>query len=78
MNIMLCSAVDSSNLQAKSACPRANFHSLTYLCLASHKRDICKQYRYRSDATKCGIRSGSILFVLNTGFSIKHANNCNN
>ena len=43
---------------------------LTHLCLASHKRDICKQWRHRSDAAECSVWSGSTLFSLNTGTSI--------
>ena len=48
-----------------------------YLCLASHKRDIGKHCRPRSDATECDIWSGSTLFSLYTGISTKHST-CNN
>ena len=39
-------------------------HLLTHLCLASHKRDIGKQCRPRSDAAECGVWSGSTLFAI--------------
>ena len=39
---------------------------LTHLSLTSHKRDIGKQRRPRSDAAKCGVWLGSTLFALNT------------
>ena len=52
--------------------------SLTHLSIMSHKRDICKQCRLRSDATEGGVWSGSTLFALNTFFLyIKHGNNKN-
>ena len=51
--------------------------NLTLLCLASHKWDNGKQSRPRSDAAECGVWSGSILFALNTGISIKYGNNKN-
>ena len=51
--------------------------SLTHFSLASHKRGIGKQCRSRSDAAERGVWSGSILFVLGTGISIKHGNNAN-
>ena len=34
------------------------------LCLVSHKKDIGKQCRPRSDAASCGVWPGSTLFVL--------------
>ena len=37
---------------------------LTHLSLASHKRDVRKQYEPRSDASERGIWSGSTLFAL--------------
>ena len=49
----------------------------THLCLASYKRDICKQCRPRSDAAKRGVWSESTLFPLNTGISIKYGINKN-
>ena len=49
-------------------------YRLTHLCLASHKRDICKQCRLRLDApeyrTQCLIRS--TLLALNSEISLKH------
>ena len=39
---------------------------LTHLYLASHKRDMCKQCRPRSDAAERGVWSGSTLFALNS------------
>ena len=50
---------------------------LTHLCLVSHKRDISKQCRPRSNAAECGVWSGSTLFALSTGISIKYGNNKN-
>ena len=50
---------------------------LTHLSLASHKRDIGKQCRPRSDAAECGIWSGSTLFALISEFSTKHNNDKN-
>ena len=49
--------------------------TLTHLCLASHKRDIGKQFRPRSDAAERDVWSGSTLFALIAGISIKHGNN---
>ena len=43
---------------------------LTHLSLASHKRDIGKQCRPRSDATERGVCPGGTLFPLNTGMYI--------
>ena len=51
---------------------------LTYLSLASHKRDTSKQCRPRSDAAERGVWSGSTLFALNSEISTKHDNNNNN
>ena len=45
---------------------------LTRLCLASHKMDIGKQCRTRSDATERGVLFGSKLFELNTRISIRY------
>ena len=56
-------------------CP--SFTLLTHLCLASHKWDIGKQCRLRLDAAERGVWSGSTLFALTTGLSIKHGNNQN-
>ena len=50
---------------------------LTHLCLASHKWDISKQCRPRSDAADRGVWSGSTRFALTTGISIKHGYNQN-
>ena len=49
-------------------------NNLTYLSLASYKRDIGKQRRPRSDVAERGVWSGSTLFALNTGNYIKHGN----
>ena len=49
--------------------------TLTYRCLKSPKRDIGKQCTSRSDAVKRGVRSGSTIFELSIGISIKHNNN---
>ena len=48
---------------------------LTHLSLFSHKWDIGKQCRPRSDAAKRGVWSGSTLFALSSKISTKHANN---
>ena len=48
---------------------------LTHLSLGSHKRDIGKQCRPRSDAAERGVWSGSTLFALRTGISFKLGNN---
>ena len=45
--------------------------------MASHKRDISKQCRPRSDAAERGVWSGSTLFALSTGISVNHGNNKN-
>ena len=51
--------------------------ALTHLSLASHKRDIGKQCRPRSDATEWGVWSGSTLFALISEISTKHDNDKN-
>ena len=51
--------------------------TLTHLSLASHKRDIGKQCRPRSDATERGVWSESTLFALNAGISVNHCDNKN-
>ena len=51
------------------------YNLLTHFCIASHNRDIGKQCRLRSDAAESGVRSGSTLFALKPGISIKHGNN---
>ena len=51
---------------------------LTHFSRKTPKRVICKQCRPRLDATECGIWSGSTLFALNTGISIKHSKNKTN
>ena len=48
--------------------------SLTDLCLASHKRDIGKQCKPRSDAAERGVWSGSTLFAISSEISTKHGN----
>ena len=48
---------------------------LTQLYQDSHKKDIGKQCRPRSDAAECGIWSGPVLFALNKWIFIKHGNN---
>ena len=50
---------------------------LTHLSLASHKRNIGKQCRPRSDAAERCVRSGSTLFALNSEISTKHDKNKN-
>ena len=50
---------------------------LTHLSLASHKRDIDKQSRPRSDAAKRGVCSGSTLSALSLEISTKLKNNKN-
>ena len=54
-----------------------SFRYLNHLCLSSHKWDIGKQYKPRSDAAERGVWSGSTLFAFTTGISIKHGNNQN-
>ena len=49
----------------------------TNLCLASHKRDIGKPCRLRSDAAERGVWSGSTLFALKAGISVTHGSNKN-
>ena len=51
---------------------------LTHLCIVSHKRAIGKRCRPKSDAAEHGVWSGSSLFALGTGISIKHNNNKQN
>ena len=48
--------------------------TLTHLCLESHKRNIGKQCRPRSDATERGVCSGFTLLAFNTETSIKRGN----
>ena len=43
---------------------------LTHISQASHKRDLCKQCRPRSDAAERGVWSGSTLFALRMGISL--------
>ena len=50
---------------------------LTHFSLASHKWDIGKQCRPRSDAAERGAWSWSTLFALSSDISIKHDNNKN-
>ena len=47
------------------------------LTLASLKRDVCKQYRHRSDVAERGVGSGSALFVFSSDISTKYDNNKN-
>ena len=47
---------------------------LTHLFLVSHKRDIGKQCRPRSNAAERDLWSASILFALNIGASVKYNN----
>ena len=49
----------------------------THLSLVSHKRDIGKQCRLRSDAAERGVWSGSTLFALNMEISTKDGNDEN-
>ena len=49
----------------------------TQLCLASQKWDTGKQCRSRTDAATRGVWSGSTMFALTIGTSIKHGNNQN-
>ena len=53
------------------------YQFLTHLSPTSHKRDISKQCGLRSDAAERGFWSGSALFALNSGISMKHGNNKN-
>ena len=46
----------------------------SHFSLETPKRVTDKKCRPRSDATQCGIWSGSTLFSLNTGISIKYSN----
>ena len=48
---------------------------LIHLSLASYKKNIDKQFRSRSDAAERGVLSGSKLFAINTGITIKHGYN---
>ena len=50
---------------------------LTHISLASHKKDIGKQCRPRSDAAERGVWSGSTLFALRSDISTKHDNSKN-
>ena len=52
-----------------------DINGLTHTSLASHKRDIDKQYKPRSDAAERGVWSGSTLFALRSDLSTKHDNN---
>ena len=45
--------------------------TLTHLCLVFHKKDIGKQCRPRSDATKRGVWSESTLFALRSNIFYK-------
>ena len=47
---------------------------LTHLSLASHKRDIGKQYRLRSDAAECDVYTGSTLLALSSEISTEYDN----
>ena len=66
----------SGNLPSVSS-PFKCWSRLTHLSVASHKRDIGKQCGPRSDATECGIWSGSTLFASRLEMSTKHNNNKN-
>ena len=48
-----------------------------FIYLVSHKMDIGKQCRPRSDAEECDSWSWSALFVLMTGIVMKHGTNKN-
>ena len=52
-------------------------YCLDHLRLVSRLKNIGKQCRPRSDAAQRGVWSGSTLFALNIGISIKHGNNKN-
>ena len=54
-----------------------NMYILTHFSRDTPKRVIGKQCRPRSDAAEHGIWSGSTLFALNKGISIKHSYNRN-
>ena len=54
-----CSLVGSAVYRLNNVCAGVQFLPVY---LASHKRDIGKQCRPRSDAAKCGVWSGSTLF----------------
>ena len=51
------------------------FYCLDHLRLVPHIKNTGKQCRPRSDAAERGVWSGSTLFALNIGISIKHGNN---
>ena len=51
--------------------------TLTNISLASHKRDVGKQCRTRSDTAERGVWSVSTLFALNSDISTKYDNNKN-
>ena len=53
------------------------YGSLTHLSLVSHKRDIGKQCRPRSDAAERGVWSESTLFALTSEISTTHDNSKN-
>ena len=50
---------------------------LTHFIMETPKTITSKQCQPRSDAAECSIWSGSTLFALTTGISIKHSNNKN-
>ena len=54
---------------------KSSLSSWSHIRIASHKKDICKQCRLRSDAAERGVWSGSTLFAINSGISINHGNN---
>ena len=77
-NFILEKGLMPLQLKHRKWCLRMSMWNLTYLSLASnkrdtgkqcrpsHKRDIGEQCRTRWDAAYCGIWSGSTLFALNT------------
>ena len=62
-------------LQLKFIFQTMDFCLLIHFSLGTPKIVTGKQCRPRSDVAECGIWSGSTLFALTTGISIKYSNN---
>ena len=67
-NVLALGHMELNNTQKHMYCDL-----LTHLCSASHKRDIGKQCRPRSDAAQRGVWSGSTLFALGSGITLKQS-----
>ena len=65
------------NFQEKPQPQNAAHVFICLYCYVTHKRDIDKQSRPRSDAAEHGVWSGSSLFALSLDISIKHDNTLN-